>query len=165
MEEHRLIGKRLEEVRGLILKMSAEAQTAVERSMQAVVERDSNIAAEVLAHDDAIDNLELDIDREVIEIFALLQPAARDLRFVISIRDPYAWAVSLGWFLGWAPRGEMLPDERASEQHFVARAPVRIGAVEEADAEIERSRDRLVELRLERLAVPDRRGAAALTDG
>ena len=85
MEEHRLIGKRLEEVRGLILKMSAEAQTAVERSMQAVVERDSNIAAEVLAHDDAIDNLELDIDREVIEIFALLQPAARDLRFVIAV--------------------------------------------------------------------------------
>jgi phosphate transport system protein len=85
MEEHRLIGRRLEEVRGLILKMSAEAQTAVERSMQAVVERDSNIAAEVLAHDDAIDNIELDIDREVIEIFALLQPAARDLRFVIAV--------------------------------------------------------------------------------
>ena len=85
MEEHRLIGKRLEEVRGLILKMSAEAQTAVERSMQAVVERDSNIAAEVLAHDDAIDNIELEIDREVIEIFALLQPAARDLRFVIAV--------------------------------------------------------------------------------
>jgi phosphate transport system protein len=85
MEEHRLIGKRLEEVRGLILKMSAEAQTAVERSMQAVVERDSDIAAEVLAHDDAIDNIELDIDREVIEIFALLQPAARDLRFVIAV--------------------------------------------------------------------------------
>jgi len=38
-----------------------------------------------------------------------------DLRFVISIRDPYAWAVSLGWFLGWAPRGETLPDERAAD--------------------------------------------------
>ncbi len=38
-----------------------------------------------------------------------------DLRFVISIRDPYAWAVSLGWFLGWAPRGEMLSDERAGD--------------------------------------------------
>ncbi|HEX2639685.1 MAG TPA: phosphate signaling complex protein PhoU [Pyrinomonadaceae bacterium] len=85
MEEHRLIGKRLEEVRELIIKMSSEAQTAVERSMQAVVERDSNIAAEVLAHDDAIDNIELEIDREVIEIFALLQPAARDLRFVIAV--------------------------------------------------------------------------------
>jgi phosphate transport system protein len=85
MEEHRLIGKRLEEVRGLIIKMSSEAQTAVERAMQSVVERDSNIAAEVLAHDDAIDNIELDIDREVIEIFALLQPAARDLRFVIAV--------------------------------------------------------------------------------
>jgi phosphate transport system protein len=53
--------------------------------MQALVERDSNIAAEVLTHDDVIDRLELDIDRDVIEIFALLQPAARDLRFVIAV--------------------------------------------------------------------------------
>lgn len=41
---------------------------------------------------------------------------ARDeLRFVISIRDPYAWAASLGWFLDWAQRGEPLPDECAEE--------------------------------------------------
>jgi phosphate transport system protein len=38
-----------------------------------------------LTHDDVIDRMELDIDRDVIEIFALLQPAARDLRFVIAV--------------------------------------------------------------------------------
>ena len=85
MEEHRLIGKRLEGLRELIERMGREARQAVDRSMQAVVERDSGIAAEVLAHDDDIDRLELEIDREVIEIFALLQPAARDLRFVIAV--------------------------------------------------------------------------------
>jgi phosphate transport system protein len=85
MEEHRLIGKRLDALRDLIVQMGREAQSAVERSMQALVERNSELAAEVLAHDDAIDRLELNIDRDVIEIFALLQPTARDLRFVIAV--------------------------------------------------------------------------------
>ncbi len=85
MEEHRLIGKRLESLRNLILQMGSEAQLAVARAMQAVVERNGDLAAEVLAHDDEIDKLELEIDRAVVEIFALLQPAARDLRFVISV--------------------------------------------------------------------------------
>lgn len=85
MEEHRLIGKRLAGLRDLIERMGSEARTAVDRSVQSFVERDSSIAAGVLAHDDDIDRLELEIDREVIEIFALLQPAARDLRFVIAV--------------------------------------------------------------------------------
>ena len=85
MEEHRLIGKRLELLKGRIQEMGVEVQHAVSRSIEALVERDSNIAAEVLTHDDVIDRMELDIDRDVIEIFALLQPAARDLRFVIAV--------------------------------------------------------------------------------
>lgn len=85
MEEHRLIGKRLESLRNLILQMGGEAQLAVGRAMQSVVERNGDLAAEVLAHDDEIDKLELEIDRAVVEIFALLQPAARDLRFVIAV--------------------------------------------------------------------------------
>jgi phosphate transport system protein len=85
MEEHRLIGKRLEALRDLIIQMGGEAQVAVAKAMQAVVERDGDLAAEVLAHDDVIDKLELEIDRAVVEIFALLQPAARDLRFVIAV--------------------------------------------------------------------------------
>ena len=85
MEEHRLIGKRLELLKARIEQMGIEVRKAVSRSIEALVERDSNIAAEVLTHDDVIDRMELDIDRDVIEIFALLQPAARDLRFVIAV--------------------------------------------------------------------------------
>ena len=85
MEQQRLIDKRLEAVRDLIVSMGGEAKSAVERSMQALVERDGELAADVLAHDDTIDKLELELDRAVIEIFALLQPAARDLRFVIAV--------------------------------------------------------------------------------
>jgi phosphate transport system protein len=39
----------------------------------------------VLDHDDAIDQLEVDVDQQCVDIFALRQPAARDLRFVMSV--------------------------------------------------------------------------------
>jgi len=39
----------------------------------------------VLENDDHVDRLEVDIDRQCIDIIALRQPAARDLRFVISV--------------------------------------------------------------------------------
>lgn len=85
MEEHRLIGKRLDALRDRIVQLGGEAQRAVNNAMAALMERNSDLAAEVMAHDDAIDKLELEADREVIEIFALQQPAARDLRFVIAV--------------------------------------------------------------------------------
>lgn len=80
-----MIDKRLETLKELIIQMGVEAKNAVDRSMQALVTRDADLAADVLAHDDAIDRLELELDRASIEIFALLQPAARDLRFVVAV--------------------------------------------------------------------------------
>src|SRR5688572_30051969 len=85
MEANRLIGKRLDGLKTAITEMGGEVEIAVSRAIKALVERDSDLAADVLGHDDVIDRLELDIDREVIEIFALQQPAARDLRFVIAV--------------------------------------------------------------------------------
>ena len=85
MEQHRLIDRRLESLRDRILEMSGEAETALERAVRSLVERDSDLAREVLAHDDVIDRLELELDRRCVEIFVLQQPAASDLRFVIAL--------------------------------------------------------------------------------
>jgi phosphate transport system protein len=49
------------------------------------MDRDSDLARGVLNHDDAVDRIEVEIDRQCIDIIALRQPAARDLRFVISV--------------------------------------------------------------------------------
>lgn len=83
--EHRLIDKQLNSLRDRLLLLGGEAETALQRSMQALIERDSQMAREVLLRDDAIDQLELEIDRQSIDVLALQQPAARDLRFVISV--------------------------------------------------------------------------------
>ncbi|MCP9493077.1 MAG: phosphate signaling complex protein PhoU [Pyrinomonadaceae bacterium MAG19_C2-C3] len=84
METHRLLDRDLDILRDRVLLLGGETETALLRAMYSLVERDSAAAREVLAGDDEIDQLELEIDRLCIDTIALRQPAARDLRFVIS---------------------------------------------------------------------------------
>jgi len=85
MEVHRHLDEELDTLRDSVLRLGGEAEAALRRAMHALTERDSDAAREVLEHDDAIDQLEVDIDRQCVDIFVLRQPAARDLRFVMSV--------------------------------------------------------------------------------
>lgn len=84
MDYHRHLDDELNELRDRVLLLGGEAERALERAMYALAAREDAIAREVLAHDDEIDQLEVAIDRQCIDIIALRQPAARDLRFVIA---------------------------------------------------------------------------------
>ncbi len=85
MEVHRHLDEELDELRDGVLRLGGEAEAALKKAMRALTERDSNAAREVLEHDDTIDELEIEIDRQCIDVFVLRQPAARDLRFVMSV--------------------------------------------------------------------------------
>ena len=85
MEQYRRLDRELDHLRDRLLVLGGETETALQRAIYALVERDSETAKGVLADDDAIDNLEVEIDRLCVDIIALRQPAARDLRFVISV--------------------------------------------------------------------------------
>jgi phosphate transport system protein len=85
MEVHRHLDEELDALRDSILRLGGEVEAALKRAMHALIERDSDAAREVLEHDDAIDQLEVEVDRQCVDIFALRQPAARDLRFVMSV--------------------------------------------------------------------------------
>ena len=85
MELQRRLDRELESLRDRLLLLGGQTETALARAMYALVERDSQAAREVLADDDRIDRLEVEIDRLCIDTIALRQPAARDLRFVISV--------------------------------------------------------------------------------
>jgi phosphate transport system protein len=85
MEQYRRLDRELDHLRDRLLLLGGETETALERAIYALVERDSETAKGILADDDAIDNLEVEIDRLCVDILALRQPAARDLRFVISV--------------------------------------------------------------------------------
>jgi phosphate transport system protein len=85
MEHHRRLDSELDVLRDRVLILGGESEAALARAMYALTERDSGAAREVLDGDDAIDRLEVEIDRLCVDVLALRQPAARDLRFVISV--------------------------------------------------------------------------------
>lgn len=85
MEVHRHLDEELDALRACVLRLGGEAEAALAQAMRALIERDSFVAQEVLEHDDEIDQLEVEVDRQCIDIFALRQPAARDLRFVLAV--------------------------------------------------------------------------------
>ena len=85
MEVHRHLDEELDALRASVLHLGGEVEAALVGTMRALTERNSEAAREVLDHDDEIDQLEVDVDRQCIDIFALRQPAARDLRFVMAV--------------------------------------------------------------------------------
>ena len=83
--DHRIIDQQLDVLRDKILLLGGATEAAVQKAMDALVQRDSDLAKQVLDEDKIIDQMELEIDRLSIEILALQHPAAHDLRFVISV--------------------------------------------------------------------------------
>jgi phosphate transport system protein len=83
--DHRLLDRELDALRDRLLLLGGETERALQRAIYSLVERDSVTAQEVLDDDDQIDQLEVEIDRLCVDTIALHQPAARDLRFVISV--------------------------------------------------------------------------------
>jgi phosphate transport system protein len=82
---HRPIDAELHQLRDKILIMGGAAENAIARAIQALVERDSSLAEQVIREDDRIDQIELEIDEACIDTLVLQQPAASDLRFVVGI--------------------------------------------------------------------------------
>ena len=72
-------------LRDKILMMGGAAENAIARATQALVERDSSIADQVIQDDNRIDQLELELDEMCIDTLVLQQPAASDLRFVVGV--------------------------------------------------------------------------------
>jgi phosphate transport system protein len=65
--------------------MGGAAERAIALSTRALIERDSELAERVIREDDQVDQMELEVDRACVDILVLKQPAASDLRFVISV--------------------------------------------------------------------------------
>jgi phosphate transport system protein len=76
-----------EELRRLnnaITQMGGLAESQLSAAIEAVVKRDSDLAATVVQGDAQVDQLEHDVDGLVVRLLALRQPMARDLREILS---------------------------------------------------------------------------------
>ena len=74
----------LEKLKSKLLEMSALVESAVYRSVQGVVEKNEELAQEVLKKEGRINELEIEIDDLAISLLALQAPLAADLRLVTA---------------------------------------------------------------------------------
>ena len=84
--EHEHISKvfdnELNELRQSILVMGGKVELMIANSIKALVDRDTPLAERTIALDHEVNTAEVAIDERCLELLALRQPAARDLRFI-----------------------------------------------------------------------------------
>ncbi|MEY2907121.1 MAG: Phosphate-specific transport system accessory protein PhoU [Verrucomicrobiota bacterium] len=74
----------LDHLRGSVLMMSSLTQRNLKNSIRGLMDRDDDWCNNSIADDEEIDLLEMQIDREGIDVMSRFQPVASDLREVIS---------------------------------------------------------------------------------
>jgi phosphate transport system protein len=67
-----------------ITKMSALAETMIQDAIKVLVDRDGGSAAEIREREHLVNVMQVEIDEQCLELIALHQPAARDLRFILG---------------------------------------------------------------------------------
>lgn len=83
-DTHRHFHDELSQVKVRLLTMSGEAEAALGLAVDALLERDREKARQVIAGDRVIDAMEVEIEEMCINLLALQQPMARDLRMLTS---------------------------------------------------------------------------------
>jgi len=81
---HRHFDDQLDLLSDKLLRMGGLVEEAIARCVQALVERDSDVAEQLIESDIEVDRIELEIDHLCTEMLALHQPMARDLRFIMT---------------------------------------------------------------------------------
>ena len=82
MDRH--IDEELENLTKDLLKIAAFTEQAIYKSVEALRNRDKRLAQEVIDDDKIIDELEIKIEEHTIELLALFQPMAKDLRYIAT---------------------------------------------------------------------------------
>lgn len=80
----RHLDEELKELHKDILRMAVFAQESIFKSVESLKSRDQTLAQAVIDNDNNIDDLELVIDEKCIDLIALYQPMAGDLRYITT---------------------------------------------------------------------------------
>ncbi len=75
----------LDELKGRLARMSATVQQLVEQAVEAIATTDLRLAQQVVNDDNKVDDEEVKIEKAAIDLLALHQPAAGDLRFITTV--------------------------------------------------------------------------------
>jgi phosphate transport system protein len=115
-QETRHFGEELEELKRHLLAMGGLVQERVREALHALVERDHDLIAGVIAGDEPVNRFHLEIDNRCFKLLALHQPMAIDLRTIVSI-------VKINGDLERV--GDLAVNIGEAAQRYVAHAPVK----------------------------------------
>jgi len=79
-----LFDRELTDLRDNILLLGSMVETAIEQAVQALKERDEELAHQVIAGDEVINTRRYDIEEQCLRLIATQQPAAGDLRAIVA---------------------------------------------------------------------------------
>jgi phosphate transport system protein len=82
MKEH--FAEQLEDLRRNLILLGGEVERQIQHSIEALIEADVRKAEEVIAADEEIDRMEMQVEDQAVHLFALQQPVAVDLRFLVG---------------------------------------------------------------------------------
>src|ERR671937_92784 len=74
----------LETLKQTLLAMGAVVEDPIQRVMAALIQRDEALAHEVIERDRQVNAYDVEIDEKCVELLALYQPAASDLRVITT---------------------------------------------------------------------------------
>ena len=74
----------LDALKQTLLAMGGVVEDQIRRVMRALIERDDDLASEVIERDRQVNAYDVEIDEKCVELLALHQPAAGDLRFITT---------------------------------------------------------------------------------
>lgn len=83
-QPHRHFHDQLSDLQARLVAMSGEAETALGLAVDALLTRDAEKAERVIAGDRDIDRLEMEVEEQCIQLLALQQPMAGDLRMLTA---------------------------------------------------------------------------------
>jgi len=81
----RHIERQIDHLKEKILRVGTLVEEAFSKSITALINRDMALAQRVMASDEEIDRMEVEVEEECLKILALYQPVAADLRFVVAV--------------------------------------------------------------------------------
>ncbi len=77
--------REIDKLKKMIIHLSDLVEKNIKATMKAVMENDPELAQKVIKRDEDIDSMEIEIEEECLKTFALYQPVANDLRFIVAI--------------------------------------------------------------------------------
>ena len=150
--------REFDQLRSELLGMSVLVDTAIDHSMQALLERDTNLADSVINGDVEINKSRFEIEEDCLTLIATQQPTASDLREIIAILYMIVEMERMGDYAAGISKTVILMDEEPliktfkklfkmadisrhmlsdSIQAFIKRDPVWAREIARRDSEID----------------------------